>query len=326
VTGARAFAAALAMLAAGALPAGAAAQETEQIPSIELGGDLNPAQADWIGHALDAAADSGAPFAVIRLDALRGLDSATREIVDSIRSAPIPVVVFVYPGGAVVESPGAAIVDAADVAAMAPGTTLEFEGNDLGENTALKQGRIDMIASDQDRLLEKLDGWEVSGRKATTLSTAGAEIDDQAMPLRFEVLQVLVNPNVAFLLLLVGLLALALEILSPGAIVPGAVGAACLVLGLFGVILLPVTAGGVVLLLAGTALIVAEAKLPTSGVLGVLGVVALICGGLLIFDTGSAGADVSPALVVCAGAALGLTTAFAGPRMLEASRAGRARV
>ena len=231
-----AAAAALLPIIAAALPSPVAAQAEQKVPSIELRGDLSPAQADWIGHALGDAADAGAPFAIVRLDTPGGIDSAAEEIVDQIRSAPIPVVVYVYPGGAEVKDQGASIVDAGDVAAMAPGTTLESEGNDLGENTALKQGRIEMIAADQDSLLAKLDGYEVSGPKSEQLSTAGTEIDDQGMTIPFQLLEVLVDPNVVLLLLLIGILGLALEAFAPGAIIPGAIGAVSLVLGLIGLL------------------------------------------------------------------------------------------
>ena len=231
-----AAAAALLPIIAAALPSPAAAQAEQKVPSIELRGDLSPAQADWIGHALGDAADAGAPFAIVRLDTPGGIDSAAEEIVDQIRSAPIPVVVYVYPGGAEVKDQGASIVDAGDVAAMAPGTTLESEGNGLGENTALKQGRIEMIASDQEKLLEELDGYEVSGPKSERLSTAGTEIDDQGMTIPFQLLEVLVDPNVVLLLLLIGILGLALEAFAPGTIIPGAVGAVALVLGLIGLL------------------------------------------------------------------------------------------
>ncbi len=107
-----AAAAALLPIIAAALPSPAAAQAEQKVPSIELRGDLSPAQADWIGHALGDAADAGAPFAIVRLDTPGGIDSAAEEIVDQIRSAPIPVVVYVYPGGAEVKDQGASIVDA----------------------------------------------------------------------------------------------------------------------------------------------------------------------------------------------------------------------
>ena len=318
----RALPAAIAAIAALAavLPLAASAHSEDAIPSIELRGDLTPAQADWVGNALTDAAGEPAELAIIRLDTPGGLDSSAEEIVDSIRSATIPVVVYVSPGGAEVGGPGAAIVDAADVAAMAPGTTLELEGNDLGENTALEQGRIDMIAADQETLLEKLDGYEVTGPKATTLSTADAEIDDWSMTIPYQVMSVLVDPDVAYLLLLIGLLGLLLEAFAPGTIIPGAIGAVCLVLGLIGAVQLPVAAVGVVLLVAGAALIVAEVNLPTAGILGVLGVAALVGGGLLIFDTRTDEIEVSPAFVIVVGSVLGLATVFVGAKGLQARK------
>lgn len=308
-------------IAAGMLTAGMALGQggaETKVPSIEVSGDLNPAEADWVGHVLGEATDSGAPFAIIRLDTPGGLASSAEEIVDHIRSAPIPVVVYVSPEGASALAEGASIVDASDVGAMAPGTTLEVRGNEEGENTALKQGRIQFIAADQEELLQDLDGFEVRGPKATTLATAGVEIDDQGMTVPYQVLDVLVNPNVAFLLLLIGLLGIALEVFAPGTIIPGAIGVVALVLGIIGAIHLPVAALGVVLLVAGIAMIIAESHLPTAGVLGVLGVVALAAGGLLIFDTDSDSFEVSTALVVTVAGVLGLATAFVGTKAVEA--------
>jgi len=309
------------LLALAAVPTAVAlAQGSEQVkvPSIEVSGDLNPAKADWVGHVLDDAADSDAPFAIIRLDTPGGLESSAEEIVDHIRSTPIPVVAYVSPGGASALAEGAGLVDAADVSAMAPGTTLEVRGNQEGENTALKQGRIQFIASDQDKLLQELDGYEVRGPKATTLETAQVEIDDEGMTVPYQVLDILVNPNVAFLLLLIGLLGLSLEIFAPGTIIPGAIGAVSLVLGLIGAFQLPVAALGVILLVAGIALIIAESHLPTGGILGVLGVIALAAGGLLIFNTDSDSFEVSPALVVTVAVVLGLATVFVGSKAVEA--------
>jgi membrane-bound serine protease (ClpP class) len=318
VAAATAFAVMLALAAA--LAATASAQSEEKIPSIELRGDLTPAAAAWIDHALGSAADAGAPFAIIRLDTPGGLESAAEDIVDQIRTAPMPVVVYVFPGGAEVENRGAAIVDAADVAAMAPGTTLESEGNDLGENTALKQGRIDTIAADQETLLAKLDGWEVAGPKEETLSTADEEIDDRSMTIPFQVLGVLVNPDVAVLLVFVGLLGLALEAFAPGTIIPGTLGAVALILGVIGAVQLPVAAIGVVLLVAAFGLILAATRMRPAAALGAFGVAALIGGGLLLFDTDSDQIAVSPAFVIAAGAVLGLATVLVGDRVLGPRR------
>ena len=313
----------LALLAALAAGTPVAFGEERRVPVIELDGALTPAAADWVGHALERADAEGSELAIIRLDTPGGLDSAVEEIVDRVRTAPLPVVVYIDPGGAGAEARGAAIVDAADIAAMAPGTTLELDGNDLGENTALKQGRIDMIAADPQALLDELDGFQVGGLRSATLGTAGAIIDERAPTVPYRLLALLVEPDVVYLLLLVGLLGLALESLLSGAIVPGAVGAVALVLGVLGAVQLPLTAIGVVLLAAGAALIAAERRFPTGGLLGVGGVAALIAAGLLLFDTGTGEVAVAPGFVIAAGLVLGLATVAVGTRASASHGGGR---
>lgn len=170
---------------------------------------------------------------------------------------------------------------------------------------ALDRGLIDLVEPDQGALLADLDGFQVQGPKAQTIDTAGLTIDNREMPFLYEVLQILVNPNVSFLLLIAGLLGLGIEIFSPGLIVPGALGAISFVIGLYGSSQLPVTAAGVLLLAVGIALLIAEAHLPTSGLLGVAGVVALVFSGLLLYDGGDAsGFGISPGVVI--GVAIGL--------------------
>ena len=170
---------------------------------------------------------------------------------------------------------------------------------------ALEAELIDVVASDQDDLLAQIDGFEVQGPKATTLDTAGLELEEHDMPLPFQLLQIIVNPNVAFLLLLVGLIGVAIEAFAPGGIVPGAFGAVSLLLGLYGTFQLPVTMIGILLLVLAVALIVAEAHLPTGGALGVAGVVSLVAAGLLLYDTDSDEFGVSPPVVIAIAVALG---------------------
>jgi len=304
----------LTLLVALASAAAVARGEEERVPVIELEGALTPAAADWVGHALEQADAEGLGLVIIRLDTPGGLDSAVGEIVDYVRTAPLPVVVYIEPGGAGASVRGAALVDAADVAAMAPGTTLELDGNDLGENTALKQGRIDMIAADREKLLEKLDGFQVGGPKSATLSTAGAAVDERHPTFPYRLLQLMLEPDVVYLLLLVGVLALALESLMPGVIVPGAIGVVALVLGVLGAVQLPVTAIGVVLLAAGAVLVVAGSRLRGGTLLGVIGVASLVAAGLLLFDTGTDAVAVTPVVVVGFGTALGLATVAIGAR------------
>lgn len=337
-----------------------------KVPSIELNGELNSAEADWIGHGLNEAADAGAPFAIIRLETDGGLKSSAQEIVDHIRSAPMPVVVYVSPSGARAASAGLFVTQAADVAAMAPETNIgsaspiSSTGADIGDTLgrkitndaaafvralatshgrnpdlaermvteatnvtsaeALDANLIDLVATDQDDLLSQLDGFAVQGPKATTLDTSGYTLDQRDMPFQYDLLQILVNPNVAFLLLLVGFVGITLEFFSPGAILPGSVGVVALLLGLFGTVQLPVEAMGVVLLILAAGLIVAEAHLPTGGLLGVAGIGALIAGGLLLFNTGSGGISISPVLVVIVALFFGGLLILAGRKALTARR------
>lgn len=140
------------------------------------------------------------------------------------------------------------------------------------------------------------------------------------MPLQYDILQLLVNPNIAYLLLIAGVLGLAIELLSPGLIFPGAFGLLSFLLGLYGTAQLPVTAAGILLLVLGVGLIVAEAHLPTSGVLGGVGVVALAVAGLLLFDTDSEGFGVSIPLVIGIAIFFGGGLAIAVSKVVEARR------
>ena len=185
---------------------------------------------------------------------------------------------------------------------------------------ALDAGLIDLIAADVDDLLVQLDGFEVKGPKAATLDSSGLSVEEREMPLSYDVLQILVDPNVVFLLLLIGMVGIALEVFSPGTIIPGAVGGISLLLGVIGAAQLPVEAIGVVLLIVAFALIVAEAHLPTGGLLGLAGVGALVAGGLLLFGEDEGGAEISPALVIALALVLGGLTVVVGRKVLAARR------
>ena len=185
---------------------------------------------------------------------------------------------------------------------------------------ALDEGLIDIVATDTADLLEQLDGFEVKGPKAATLATDGLTVDERDMSFQYEVLQIIVNPNVAFLLILAGIIGLLIEVFSPGLVVPGATGLVSLVVGLFASAQLPVTAAGIVLLVVGVGLIIAETQLPTGGIMGVLGVVSLAISGLLLFDTDSDGFGVSPPLVIAIAVVFGLATLWVSRKVVEAHR------
>ena len=358
------LAALVAIVAAIGIASAPALADTTTVPSIELSGEISPATADWIGHALDEAAAADAPLVIIRMDTPGGLDSSMRDMVKDIVAAPMPVVVYVSPNGSRAASAGLFVTQAADVAAMAPETNIgsaspiTSTGADIGDTLgrkitndasafvralatvhgrnpdlaeqmvreatnvtsaeALDANLIDLVASDQEDLLSQLNGFQVKGPKAGTLDTTGLTVEQRDMPFQYDLLQVLVNPNVAFLLLLIGFVGITLEFFAPGTILPGSVGAVSLLLGIFGTVQLPVAAIGVVLLILGIGLIIAEAHLPTGGLLGVAGVGALIAGGLLLFGTGDNAPEVDPVLVVVVALAFGGGMVAIGQRALVA--------
>ncbi len=185
------------------------------------------------------------------------------------------------------------------------------EAENVTAAEALDADAIDLVAASEDELLAELDGFRVAGPKATTLDTDGLELSERDMPFQYELLQLLVNPTVAYLLLLVGLVGIAIEIFSPGLIIPGLVGAVSFLLGAFGTAQLPVTAIGIGLLVLGLVMIIAEAHLPTHGLLGVVGVIALAVSGLLLFDTNSDSFEVSAPAVIVVAVLIGGGMAFA---------------
>lgn len=335
--------------------------------SFELTGTVDPATAAWLAEALDDAERAGAEVAVVRLDTPGGLDTAMREMVQSIIAARLPVIVYVSPDGARAASAGLFVAQAADVAAMAtqtnigsatpvqlgPGPDSEVLGRkvendaaayvralaaghgrnaDLAERMvrdavnvpaerALEENLVDAVAPTERQLLEALDGFRIQGPKAQALDTTGLRVERQEMPFTYELRQFLVNPTVAFLLLLAGLAGLALELASPATIGPGAVGAIALLLGLYGAVQLPVTLVGALLLVLAVGLFIAETQAPSGGILGAAGVGALIAGGLLLFDTDSPVFDVSVPAAIAGGVAIGGFTLFAASKALSAGRA-----
>jgi membrane-bound serine protease (ClpP class) len=186
---------------------------------------------------------------------------------------------------------------------------------------ALEEGLIDVVAATEQELLAELDGFEVQGPKAGELETADLVLVQEDTPWYVGVRQALVNPTVAFLLLMGGLMMIALEVFSPGLVGPGLFGVVALLLGLYGTAQIPLGMAGVVLLVVAVALIVAEFAAPSGGLFGAAGVVALVAAGLLLYDTDSDAYAVSVPIAVAVGAALGSFTLFAASKAMAARRA-----
>jgi membrane-bound serine protease (ClpP class) len=155
----------------------------------------------------------------------------------------------------------------------------------LSAQEALQQGVIDLIADNTDVLLSKVDHRTVMVQgQPKVLNTLGLTITTFAPDWRVEFLSVITNPNVAYILLIVGIWGLFFEFANPGFVLPGVVGVICLLLGLYAFQLLPIHYVGLGLILFGIAFMVAEAFLTTFGVLGVGGLIAFIVGSILLLD------------------------------------------
>lgn len=164
---------------------------------------------------------------------------------------------------------------------------------------ALKLHVIDLVAPDIPVLLADVDGRSVETSTGTrVLHTRGAAIETVAPGVRSQFLGVIANPSVAYILLLLGLGGLVMEGLHPGGILPGVVGAICLLLALYAFQLLPVNYAGLGLILLGVILIVSEAFVPAYGVLGTGGVISFVIGSVILMHTGVPGYGLALPLVI----------------------------
>jgi len=159
------------------------------------------------------------------------------------------------------------------------------EGASLPADEALAAGVVDLVAADLPALLKALDGRKVKLQtREVELQTAGMVLHELETDWRTELLALVTNPNVAYLLMLIGIYGLLLEGYNPGAVVPGVVGAICLLLALFAFQVLSVNYAGLALIALGVILIVAESFVPSFGALGLGGVIAFVIGSVMLLD------------------------------------------
>ncbi len=177
------------------------------------------------------------------------------------------------------------------------------EAASLPASAALKQGVIEIIASDLPDLLIQADGRSVRlGNSTVTLHTRGLDTVSMQPDWRVRLLGVISDPNIAYILLLIGLYGIIFEFISPGMVAPGVIGAIALTVALFALNLLPLNYAGIGLLFIGIALMVAEAFAPSFGALGIGGVIAFALGSLFMFDK-APGFELSLPVVLTASAA-----------------------
>ncbi|MEE9120758.1 MAG: nodulation protein NfeD [Syntrophobacteria bacterium] len=183
---------------------------------------------------------------------------------------------------------------------------------------ALKLKVIDLIARDVDDLLVKLEGWSVQTKEGEKkLALKGLPLETVQENLRDRILKTISNPNIAYLLMLIGMAGLYFELSHPGAIFPGVVGGISLILAFYAFQTLSVNYAGVLLILLGAVLFLLEIKVASYGLLSVGGVICLTLGSIMLFNTGTSGLRISwsvliPAVLVISG--FFITVAFLAVR------------
>lgn len=173
------------------------------------------------------------------------------------------------------------------------------EAESLTAEEAHTQGVIDIVAADLDELLRQADGRGVKlAAGDVTLALAGAGIVAVGPNWQERLLMAVANPNVALILMMLGVYGLLFEFYTPGFGVAGIVGAICLLIGLYALAMLPLNAVGALLILLGVALMVMEAFMPSFGAFGIGGAVAFVAGALMLVDGDTPGLEISLAFVV----------------------------
>src|SRR5881398_404850 len=313
----------------------ASAPAAEKVALIKINGAIGPATASYIARSIDEARTQNAQCLVIQLNTPGGLLDSTQTIVQDFLGSTVPVVVYVSPTGATATSAGCFITLAANVAAMAPATTIGAahpvmlggmpngqdqkldetmkqklenfsvsyietiaakrhrnvdwaksavrESASITSEKALELKVIDFIAADMPELLKRLNGRVVDGR---TLNTVTADVAEIKMSLSERIFQQLWRPEVMFILMLIAIYGIIGEMTTPGAILPGVVGAIALVLALYLAAVLPVNVTGLVLIALALMLFIFDVYATTHGVLTVGGIIAFLLGSLMLFNRG----------------------------------------
>jgi membrane-bound serine protease (ClpP class) len=314
------------------LPIALAIPASAAVLKIVVADLIHPITEEFIDRAITRAEATGIEALLIELRTPGGLETSTREIVNRMLASEVPVIIYVAPSGSRAASAGFFILQAADVAAMAPGTNtgaahpVVLGGEEVGdvmkdkmlqdsaafmraivqkrgrnveaaedavrrsisytEVEAKELGLIEIIARDERELLEALQGRTITrfDDSVVELDLSRIEIETMEMTLRQKLLSFIMNPNVAFILLSLGMLGLWAEFNNPGAIVPGVVGVVFVLLAVFALNILPVRYAAIGLIILAFVLFALEAAFSAHGIMAAGGVAAMFLGGLLLVD------------------------------------------
>jgi membrane-bound serine protease (ClpP class) len=342
-----------------------------EVLKIVVNDTIQPITEEYIARAIDEARRRNDQAVLIEINTPGGLVESTRHIIEKITNSQVPVIVYVAPSGSRAGSAGIFILEAADIAAMAPGTNagaahpvLLFgptqvkpddemkqkiendaaalmrsvvsrrgrnvelaesavrESKSFTDQEALAQHLIDYIASGEDDLFRQIDSksFKRFNGQEVSLKLSGQPIAPFGMTLKEEILDYLMDPNISFILLAIGALALYAEFNHPGAVVPGTVGIVFILIAAFALNLLPTRFAALALILGAFVLFAAEAKFASHGVLTVGGIALLTLGGLLLVDSPIPEMRVHLLTALAVSVPLGLITAFLMSIALKARR------
>jgi len=169
----------------------------------------------------------------------------------------------------------------------------------LSSEEALQENVVDIIATDTNDLLTKVDGWQVNiNGQDVILETSDLEIVIIEPDWRNELLSVITNPNIAYILMLLGIYGLFFELANPGYVLPGVIGGICMLLALYALQVLPVNYAGLALMILGVIFMVAELFAPSFGALGIGGIIAFVIGSIILFDTEGSELQVAIPIIV----------------------------
>ena len=343
----------------------AAGATPPRVLALEFENDVNPVTADWVTGEIDRANDEHYDAVVIQLDTPGGLADSMKDIYQAELASKVPVIVYVAPDGARAASAGVWIVQAADLAAMAPSTNLgsstpisagggdipsdlrrkaindaaaslralaETHGrngdwaeqavrkaDNLTAQEALDKNVIDEIAPTLPALLDQVDG-QTTKPDGKVLHTKDARIEQVEMGLWKSLLDLLIDPNLIALMLSIGVLGIVVELWNPGLILPGTVGAISLIVGLFGLQVLPISIAGLLLMLLAAGFFAAEVFVVSHGALALAGAICFFIGSLMLFDPAGEAYQVSTGVALAFAVALALLFGFAAAKVWQIRR------
>ncbi len=193
------------------------------------------------------------------------------------------------------------------------------KASNFGARQALELGIVEVIAPTVPALLREIDGMKTVP-KGFVLDTAGADVTEVEMSFWQRARDLLVDPNLIAIMLSIGLIGIVVELWNPGLVFPGTVGAISLILGLYGLQVLPVSLAGLFLMLLSAAFFVAEAFVPSHGALTVAGAVTFVLGALILFDPAGDAYQVSLPVALAVAGTLAVLLGFALTRVVRVAR------